>query len=165
MSFTFSVFGRPFTRATLLMPNDVCSSVYLYSWLMITFAIASLLRSITTRVPSLPFDSLFTWAMPSITLSFTSWPMRSHSESRLTWYGTSVMMMVSRPLAFVSTCSFPRSTTLPRPKCMAAFTPSMPYMIPPVGKSGALMYCIISSTVMSRFSIYATQPSITSERL
>ncbi len=75
------------------------------------------------------------------------------------------MMICSRPLGLVSMRNFPRSTTLPRPVCMPAFTPSIPKMIPPVGKSGAFTCNINSSMVISRFSINAIHPSITSRRL
>ena len=164
-SFILSTLGRPLISATLLVPKEVCRSVCLYRWLMITCATASFLRSTTILVPSLLLLSLFTSDTPSITLSETRWPIFSVSTSRLTWYGTSVIMIFSLPVLVVSMFTLPRSTTLPLPKCNPALTPSYPKMIPPVGKSGALTIFIRSSMVMSLLSIYAKQASTTSLKL
>ena len=59
----------------------------------------------------------------------------------------------------------PRIITEPRPVLAAESYPALPRIIPPVGKSGPGMIFIISSMVMSLFSIYAKQPSIVSPKL
>ncbi len=58
-----------------------------------------------------------------------------------------------------------RIWTFPRPVRYASRTPSSPYRIPPVGKSGAGMNCISSSVVRSGFRIRARRASITSPML
>ena len=58
-----------------------------------------------------------------------------------------------------------RILIFPRPVVYAFFNPSMPIISPAVGKSGPLICCIISSMVMSSFSIRATSPLIISLRL
>ena len=56
-------------------------------------------------------------------------------------------------------------TTRPLPVINASFTPSYPKMVPPVGKSGALMIWINSSILMSWLSIYLIVPLTTSDKL
>ena len=58
-----------------------------------------------------------------------------------------------------------RILIFPRPVVYASFNPSMPIISPAVGKSGPLICCIISSVLMSSFSIRAIRPLITSIRL
>ena len=58
-----------------------------------------------------------------------------------------------------------RTRMRPRPVMYAERMPLRPRMMPPVGKSGPLMWAIRSSTVHSGLSIMHTTPSITSRRL
>ena len=73
--------------------------------------------------------------------------------------------MDSLPEAEVSISALPRSTILPRPVAKPSLTPLVPYIIPPVGKSGAFIYCIRPSTSISGSAKVATIPSMTSVKL
>ena len=126
--------------------------MYLYSLFNTMFGIASRLRSKTIRSPCLPLSSL-TSLIPSITLSFTKSTAFIMICDGLTWYGTSVITICSRPVLVTSNSALPRITIRPLPVSNADFTPSVPYIIPPVGKSGAFTYSIRPSTSISLLSI------------
>ncbi len=53
--------------------------------------------------------------MPSILFSFMSSEIFSMRVALFTWYGSSLMMMASRPPRIFSACAFARSVMLPRP--------------------------------------------------
>ena len=128
------------------------------------FGIASLFRSNTILSPCLPLSSL-TSLMPSITLSFTKSTAFTMICDGLTWNGTSVITICSLPVLVTSNSALPRITIRPRPVSKALLTPSVPYIIPPVGKSGAFTYSINPSISISLLSMYAMVPSMTSVRL
>ena len=66
------------------------------------------------RMPS-RLDSSRRSEMPSIFLSRMSSPIFSMRLALLTWYGSSVTMMASRPPRSFSACAFARSVRIPRP--------------------------------------------------
>ncbi len=70
----------------------------------------------------------------------------------LTKYGISVITIISRFFS-VSISALPRITIRPRPVLNASITPLYPYMKPPVGKSGALIYSINPEISISRSSM------------
>ena len=83
--FKFKILGLPFTRATLFIPKEVCSSEYLYNWFITTCAMVSFFSSTTTLVPSLLLLSLFTSLTPSMILSWIRSPIFCVRESLFTW--------------------------------------------------------------------------------
>ena len=70
--------------------------------------------------------------------------------------------------SFPSTSSIsalPLSTILPLPVWKASFTPSYPWIVPPVGKSGAFTNSIKPSISIELFLMYSKVPLITSVKL
>ena len=61
--------------------------------------------------------------------------------------------------------TFARTVTVPTPVKYACLTLESPIIVAPVGKSGAGIYSISFSTVISGFSIKASVPLITSVKL
>ena len=68
----------------------------------------------TMRMPSLS-DSSRSSLMPSSFFSLTSSAIFSISRALFTWYGSSVTMIVSRPLSSVSISALARTSMRPRP--------------------------------------------------
>ena len=61
------------------------------------------------------FDSSRISEMPATFLSAESSEIFSMRLALFTWYGSSLMMIASRPPRIASTCAFARSVTVPRP--------------------------------------------------
>ncbi len=128
-----------------------------------TCEFAPFLISITTLIPSLS-DSSLKSEIPSIFLSLTRSAMLSTSFALFTRYGSSVTMIRSRSFR-VSISVIATMPTMPRPVVYAALTPESPVIAAAVGKSGALISAISSSTVASGLSITWIIPSTVSPRL
>ena len=91
--------------------------------------------------------------MPSIFFSFMSVAIFATIVALFTWYGSSVITIRCPPRSASSIDARPRTTTRPWPVWYACWMPSVPMMIPAVGKSGPLTNCTSSSTVASAWSI------------
>ena len=153
----------------MITPKVSWSCVCLYNWFRITFAFTSLLSSMTTRIPS-RLDWSLNSVIPSIFLSLTSSAIFSISLALFTIYGSSVTTIRLLPLGIASISVTARTRILPRPVRYASSIPLVPRIIPPVGKSGPLMTCRISSIVVTPFSsiwssMILTTALITSFRL
>ena len=123
----------------------------------------------TMRMPSRS-DSSRRSVIPSMRFVFTSSAIFWMSVALLTRYGSSVTMIRLLPFGIVSMSVTARTRILPRPVRYASVTPRVPMMMPPVGKSGALMIGRISSMAVSRssftrLSIILSQAATTSRRL
>ncbi len=81
--------------------------------------------SSTTRIPS-RLDSSRISEMPSILLSPESSAIFSMRLALFTWYGSSVMMMASRPPRIFSAWALARSVIVPRPVVYASAMPPAP---------------------------------------
>ncbi len=114
VSFRLKTLGWPLSNATILIPNTVCNCVLAYKWLSSTSADSLRLTSTTIRIPSLS-DSSRSAEIPSIRFSLTSSAIFSIKRALLTWYGISLMIMVSLPLSSVSISALARIYILPRP--------------------------------------------------
>ena len=64
--------------------------------------------------------------IPSIFFSFESSAIFSISVALFTWYGSSVMMIASRPPRPFSLWAFARSVIVPRPVVYASRIPALP---------------------------------------
>ncbi len=73
---------------------------------------------------------------PRCFFSLTSSAIFSISRALFTWNGSSVTMIVSRPLSSVSISALARTRMRPRPVLYASTMPEAPLMMPAVGKSG-----------------------------
>ncbi len=107
------------------MPNVVCICVCLYSWFITICGISPRPSSSTTRMPS-RFDSSRISEMPGIFFSAESSEIFSMRLALFTWYGSSVMMIASRPPRIFSACAFARSVMVPRPVVYASRMPPAP---------------------------------------
>ena len=96
-SFKLINLGRPFTRAIIFTPNDVCNGVCLYKLFKITFALASLRTSITTLTPVRKLVSSRRSVIPSILFSRANSAIFSIILALFTWYGISVTTIRWRP--------------------------------------------------------------------
>ena len=123
----------------------------LYKLFKTTLALASFLTSITILIPS-KADSSLKLEIPSITLSLTSSPILWIKAFLLTWYGSSVITILCL-LWVSSTVAIPLIVIAPLPLSYALLMPLLPRITPAVGKSGPLIYCISSVTVISGLSI------------
>ena len=134
-----------------------------------TFALTSLLSSITILIPVLS-DSSLRAVIPSILLFFTRSPILPIRRSLLTMYGISVTTILFLPLSIGSISVTARTIIFPLPVLCACSMPERPLMMAPVGKSGPFTISITSSIVVSAsFStmlsmIFTTAP-ITSPKL
>ncbi|MBP1663738.1 MAG: hypothetical protein H6Q19_878 [Bacteroidetes bacterium] len=79
----YKVFDQLFTNAILFTLNDDCSAVILNNLFRMTLALASLLTSITIRIPSRLVSSLI-FDIPSILFSVTRLAMYLISSDLLT---------------------------------------------------------------------------------
>jgi len=75
------------------------------------------------------------------------------------------MIMVSLLPFCRSIAAFARTRSFPLPVSYASRMPSFPQIMPPVGKSGPLIYFIISLIWASGLSIKNINPSMTSPKL
>ena len=130
---------------------------------------ASCRSSIRMRMPSRS-DSSLTSTIPSIFLFFARSAMYLIRFALFTRYGSCVTIIWLLPFGRGSMLVTARTTILPFPVVYASRTPFIPMMMPPVGKSGALMAVMISSIVVSlfsriRLSIISVQAAMTSRRL
>ncbi len=92
-------------------------------------------RSLSSRTSAIPSTFLLS---RSSSIFLIIWAL-------LTSYGISVTTIFSRPPRMVSMWVRERTTIFPRPVSYACLIPSSPWMMPPVGKSGPLTYCIKSA--------------------
>ena len=156
--------GRPWFRASMLTPNELCIAVKRHSWFRTTSPEASRFSSMTIRMPSRS-DSSRTSEMPSIRFSRTISTIRSIRVCLLTWNGSSVTTMASRSLRMVSIVALPRTMTEPRPSRRALRGAVRPMISPPVGKSGPGTMSSRASSATFGSSSRATQASTISPRL
>ena len=122
ISFRFSIWGRPFTRAIVFTLKEDWSGLYLYNLFRTILGIASLFKTKTILIP-LRSDSSLIVEIPSNFLSLTKSAIFLIISALLTWYGISVTIIDSLPLTS-SISAFPRITTLPLPVWNASLTPS-----------------------------------------
>ena len=150
--------------ASMITPNVDCRAVCLYRLLRTVKTRASRLISMTMRMPWRS-DSSRRSAMPSSFRSDTSSAIFATSVALFTAYGSSSMMMRSRPLGACSNVWRARTTIRPCPVAYAALMPAVPMINPPVGKSGPLTNESRSSPVASGFSMRCFTPLVISRRL
>ncbi len=98
----------------MLIENDDCSWVSLYSLLSTTLGLPSRL-SVTTRLVLPPAESSLTSAMPSRSPASTSSWMRPAMAAQLIWYGSSVTTICIAPFFDSSIVAVARILMLPRP--------------------------------------------------
>ena len=80
ISFNVRTFGRPFTKANILIPKVVCNCVCLYKLFKTTIGVASRFNSITIRIPSRSDSSLIS-EISSSTLALTKSAIFSINEA------------------------------------------------------------------------------------
>ena len=120
-----------------------------------TFALASRLSSIQILIPS-RLDWSLKSTIPSILFSFTRSAIFAMSLALLTMYGSSVTMIRLLPFAMASILVTARTTIFPLPVRYASLIPLVPRIVAPVGKSGPFTIFIMSSMVVSLFSIWSS---------
>src|SRR5437773_2650291 len=110
--FRLKTTGRPSTMASMIAPKVDCSEVLLYRLFSTVNTRASRLSSMTTRMPWRS-DSSRRSAIPSSRRSETSSAIFATSVALLTAYGSSSMMIRSRPLGACSNVWRARTTMRP----------------------------------------------------
>ncbi|CCZ52615.1 unknown [Clostridium sp. CAG:75] len=143
-----------------MTPNVSCNCVCLYNWFNTIFGLTSRRSSIHTRIPSRLVSSRRS-VIPSTFLSLCNSEIFSIKRALLTKYGNSVTTILFLPLSIGSISVTARTRILPRPVRYASSIPRVPRICAPVGKSGPLMICIISSMVVSLSSLISSIICIT----
>ena len=118
----------------------------------------------TILIPSRS-DSSLKSLIPSTFLSFTRSAIFIIRLLLFTIYGISVTIILSLPDFVVSSVNFDLTVILPLPVEKASLIPFLPKIIPPVGKSGPVIWVISSLSSISGLSITAAIALQTSVRL
>ena len=148
---TETTLGVPSTMASILAEKELCIAVNLYRLLRITRLCAPDRNSITMRMP-FRSDSSRSSDIPSSRLVLTRLAIFSIRVALLTWYGNSVTTICILLDRFISSIPATARTIIwPLPVSYALRMPSVPMMVPPVGKSGPVMRFMSWSTVASGF--------------
>ena len=113
--------------------------------------------------PSLSVSSL-TSLIPSIFLSILKASIFCTREALFTSKGISVTIICSLPFSFLNSVLLV-TITFPRPVVKASIIQSLPYTIPPVGKSGPFTISRIVSNLQFGLSILLIVASIISPKL
>ena len=103
--------------------------------------------------------------MPSILFSRTKAAIFSINFALFTWYGNEFTIILCLLPLISSISASALNVIFPLPVVYASFIPSLPKIIPSVGKSGPLIIDINSSSDTSSSSIILIIPLITSVRL
>ena len=139
--------------------------MFLYSWFNTTWAFASLFNSITILTLSILSDSSRKSEIPSSLFSLTNEAIFSTNFALFTWYGKELTIILCLLLLVSSISASARTVIFPLPVKYASFIPSLPIIMPSVGKSGPLIIDNNSSSVTLSSSIILIIPFITSVKL
>ena len=155
----------PSFSANALTPKLVLNWVCLNKFAKIISGFAPFLISTTILTPS-RLDSSLISEISSTILFFVTSAIFSTNLDLLIVYGISVTIIdFFLSFDFSSIWTLDSMTIDPFPVLKADSIPLVPFIIPPVGKSGPFTNFVNSSIVISLLSIYAIHPSITSPKL